>query len=103
MVRTFTKESFGRWFSHEAETTDGRVWRWTSNGHLCPLDACREYGIPCDAAAQRAALDRETATFIRAYRKRDRRMSAEERFEARAAFGAGTTVVNILTGRRTRL
>lgn len=42
----------------------------------------------------------DTAAFLAEYRKNYRGPSAEERAEARAAFGAGTTVVNVLTGHR---
>ena len=58
-----------------------------------------------DAEATRAAREEETATFFEGYRKanRNRRRSAEELHEMRAAFGTGTTVVDIITGERVRL
>ena len=58
-----------------------------------------------DAEATRAAREEETAAFFESYRKanRNRRRSAEELHEMRAAFGTGTTVVDIITGERVRL
>ena len=58
-----------------------------------------------DAEATRAAREEETAAFFEGYRKanRNRRRSAEELHEMRAAFGTGTTVVDIITGERVRL
>ena len=103
-IRTFTKTEFRNTFESTAYTDDGRIWRWASNNAVVPLDAAADYGIPVDVAAQTAARDAETAAFVASYRaaRRNRRPSAEERFELRAAFGPGRTVVNVLTGERTR-
>jgi hypothetical protein len=46
------------------------------------------------------ARDADTAAFLAEYRANYRGPSEEERAEARAEFGAGTTVVNVLTGHR---
>jgi hypothetical protein len=103
-LRTFSRTDFGHTHTATAYTEDGLVWRWASNNAVCPLDACQDYGIPVDAAAQAAARDAELTAFVASYKaaRRNRRPSAEERFELRAAFGPGQTVVNILTGERTR-
>lgn len=50
-----------------------------------------------------AARDAETRKTIEAYRKADHQPSEEELWEMRAAFGRGTTVVDAITGRKTRL
>jgi hypothetical protein len=104
MRKTFVKTQFGMTFDAEAESADGRVWRWTSNGAVCPLDACKEYGIPCDPVAQATAIDEEVEQFLGEYRRMmaGRGPSEEERFEMRAAFGRGVEVVDVITGRRTR-
>lgn len=49
------------------------------------------------------ARDIEVAESIAAYRKQASAPSEEELNEMRAAFGKGTTVVDVLTGRKTRL
>lgn len=89
----------------EATITDG-VIRWDSNGAVPPGDClalAAHIGLPVDLAACKAASDRETAAFLADYRKRNRGpVSAEQRAEMRAAFGPGATVVNVVTGRRTR-
>ena len=86
---------------------DGVV-RWTSNNRVMPKD-CREilrYTVYRDLfseEASRAAEDAETAAFLESYRKNYKGPSEEEKAEMRAAFGTGSTVVNIITGERIRL
>ena len=53
--------------------------------------------------ATRAARDEETAKVIEAYRASYTGPSEEELFEMRAAFGTGTTVVDVLTGKKIKL
>ena len=53
--------------------------------------------------ATRAARDEETAKVIEAYRASYTGPSEEEMFEMRAAFGTGTTVVDIFTGKKIKL
>ena len=58
-----------------------------------------------DVEATKAAREAETNAFLESYRKanQNRRRSSEELNEMRAAFGTGTTVVDIITGERIRL
>lgn len=93
----------------EATVVDGIV-RWDSNGHVPPADTLEEMlaakGITTNEfLASGRARDAETAEFLAAYRKAEanRVPSAEEMYEMRAAFGEGTEVVNVITGRVTRL
>ena len=53
--------------------------------------------------ATRTARDEETAKVIEAYRASYTGPSEEEMFEMRAAYGKGTTVVDIFTGKKIRL
>ena len=55
-----------------------------------------------DEEATRAAREEETAAFFESYRKANRKRSTEGQSEMRAAFGTGTTVVDIITGERIR-
>ena len=86
---------------------DGVV-RWTSNHRVMPKD-CREilahsaYRDLFDEEASRAAEDAETAASLEAYRKNYQGPSEEEKAEMRAAFGTGSTVVDVITGKRIRL
>ena len=86
---------------------DGVV-RWTSNNRVIPKD-CREilshtaYRDLFSEEASRAAEDAETAAFLESYRKNYTGPSEEEKAEMRAAFGTGSTVVDIITGERIRL
>ena len=53
--------------------------------------------------ATRAARDEETAKVIEAYRASCTGPREEEMFEMRAAYGKGTTVVDIFTGKKIKL
>ena len=83
------------------------VCRWKSNNRVLPTD-CREklahtpYRSLYDEEACKAADEKETAEAIENYR-RNHRTSEEERMEMAAAFGKGTTVVDVITGERISL
>lgn len=53
--------------------------------------------------ATTAAREQEVEESLAEYRKNARPVSEEERMEMRAAFGKGTTVVNVLTGEKIEL
>ena len=53
--------------------------------------------------ATTAARDKEVSESLAEYRKNARPATEEERMEMQAAFGQGTTVVNVLTGEETDL
>ena len=89
-----------------------KVITWTSNGR-CPMDDMTTdwYNLGIITEAEKAATDaaRENMNdvFINEWKaSRNNRTAeeiAEERFEMRAAFGPGETVVNVITGERTVL
>lgn len=101
---TAIRNSFGVTFTAEYETRGGVVY-WVPKGNPAPLDACQEYNIPHDVTKQSAALKKYTDRVVRDYRaaRRNHVPSDEEMFEMRAAFGAGTTVVDVLTGKKVRV
>ena len=86
---------------------DGVV-RWTSNNRVMPKD-CREilshtvYRDLFSEDASRAAEDAETAAFLESYRKNYKGPSEEEKAGMRAAFGTGSTVMDVITGKRVSL
>lgn len=83
----------------DAYTEDGGLtWKWTTNDRYCPLDACKEYNIPCNVEAQRQAEKEEFRKFVEQYRKSYNGPTPEERAEARAAHGPGVTLANAITG-----
>ena len=53
--------------------------------------------------ASTVARNREGSESLAEYRKNARPVSEEERMEMQAAFGKGTTVVNVLTGEKIEL
>ena len=84
---------------------DGAI-RWESNGRYLMDDFCEklEYaGYAFDREATAKKRDAQNAESLAQYRRNDRGLSGEALAEARAAFGEGATVVNILRGERTKL
>ena len=80
---------------------DGAI-RWNSNGRYLMDDFCEklEYaGYPFSREATAKKRSAQDAESLAEYRKNHRGLGAE----ARAAFGEGTTVVNVLTGEKTVL
>ena len=94
---------------------DGAM-KWKSNGAYLPEDCAEavafidlskaneeQRACVLNASVERTAKkrDKQNEDFLEAYRKRNenRELSDEERFEMECAFGKGTTVVNVITGR----
>ena len=95
----------------ETQTTidEKGIMRWTTNNRVPPLD-CLEFAkfglkIPVDIPASIAQGDKETQKDLQEYRIRmaEREITPEERFEMEAAFGKGTTIVDIITGKEIQL
>lgn len=85
--------------------TDGAI-RWKGNGRYLMDDFCEKLEYAGYAFSRKATAEKRDAQneeSLAEYRKSDRGLSGEALFEARAAFGEGTTIVNVLTGRRTKL
>lgn len=83
------------------------VARWDI-GRVVPEDIAqmaRFGGLPVDVEATNEARGVELEKTIKAYRERQesREIDPEELFEMRAAFGTGTVVVDVITGREVRL
>ncbi len=78
---------------------------WNRSGNYLPED-CAEIlsytDFPFSREATRRAREAQNDAFLADYRK-NHRTSAEERMEMQAAFGKGTTVVDIITGERITL
>lgn len=75
-------------------------------GRVLMDDLLEQLGMVMDkvnAEATRAARETENAAFLAEYRVRRNAPSAEELAEMRATFGAGATVVDVLTGEKIAL
>lgn len=84
---------------------DGAI-RWKSNGRYLPDDFCEKLdhaGYPFSREATRFARDRQVAEELAEYRRNYKGPSEAELGEMRAAFGEGTTVVDVLSGARIQL
>ena len=92
----------------EANLDADGVLRWTSNDQVPFPDMVEKFieaGYPASLEACKAAREADCAAFAKRYREMRARegYSAEERFEMRAAFGEGETVVDVVTGEKIRL
>jgi hypothetical protein len=116
MRHAFEKHEKGKgWVFDEAKARrefqdtyidSGGVLRWKSNDHVPPEDCMEDFrlvGCEFDIELARATREREDAEFLAEYRRNQKPPTNEELFEMRAAFGGGTTVVNVITGRKTKL
>ena len=83
---------------HSYEDERG-VLRWKSNDNAVPMSCFRDAAVT-PPGFQREALDEELMALLEGYSDE---VTPEKEFEMRAAFGAGTTVVNVLTGRKFKL
>lgn len=92
----------------ETEATvdaDGAI-RWNSNGRYLMDDFCEKLEYAGYAFSRKATTEKreaQDAESLAEYRRNHKGLSGEALAEARAAFGEGATVVDVLTGRRTRL
>lgn len=68
-------------------------------------EKCKYLGIKFDAKATETAREYEAAQAIAEYKaaQKNRKRSEEELAEMRATFGAGSTIVDIITGEKIRL
>jgi len=90
--------------AYEIEVEKDGAAKWVSNGNYLPSDVCEKLvygGFDFSPKATEIKRNKQTADFLNGYR--NHKPTAEEMFEMRAAFGEGTTVVNVLTGEKIRL
>ena len=89
--------------------TEDRAAYWKASGNYLPAECIEKLMhtpyktvISAEATAEaRARQDQEAMErYIQAQAKRSAEQRAEEKAEMRAAFGAGSTIVDILTGER---
>lgn len=94
-------------FSKDAYVIDG-VPYWKSNNRIPPTDILEFWAycnLPINLEKSLQAREAETSAFLTQYREQmaNHVPSGEELFEMRAAFGAGATVVNVVTGKKITL
>ena len=89
----------------KAYVEDGVV-RWKSNGRIPHDDMLEKMefgGCEFDRIKSNDVRDQEDEVQLAELRKQKHSHSEEELNEMRAAFGAGATVVNVLTGEKIKL
>jgi hypothetical protein len=85
----------------EVAEIDGVLY-WRSNDRPVPMSCFKEAYVVAPAA-QATACDASTAAFLATYRAQDHAPSHEDLAEMRANFGAGATLVNVITGKKIQL
>lgn len=89
------------WLRDETDEDRG-ILRWKTNGRVVPASVYADaFCIPPAGSAD--VERREGDEFLKLYRERACAPDEDQVAEMRAAFGRGTTVVNVITGIRTRL
>jgi hypothetical protein len=86
---------------------DGAV-KWKRSGNYLPEDCVEKLSythFTFSPEATKKKRDAQTERSLKAYResRKNHSYSAEELYEMRAAFGAGETVVDVITGQRVTL
>jgi len=79
------------------------VYRWKTNDRVPFDDLLEQEGVCVEVREKcRIARDKETQAILARYNEaqHDYRYSDEELFEMQAAFGPGSTVVDVITGRK---
>lgn len=90
----------------EAEVDMDGAIRWNCNGRYLMDDFCEmlEYaGYPFSREATGKKRDTQNAEELAEYRRNYKGLDEETLVEARATFGEGATVVDVLTGEKTKL
>ena len=95
-------------FENEARIDENGAACWKSNGHYIMDDMIEKMqaaGCEFNAEATRKAREEQNDKFCAEYTRKqvNRKPSAEEMFEMRAAFGAGAIVVDVISGRKIQL
>ena len=81
------------------------ITRWRSNDQVPPQEVLEDFRFTTDQLkTHKAFRDIDTEAFLIEYRRaqanRTPEQIAEQQFEARAAFGPGEEIVNVVTGER---
>ena len=94
-------------FTEKAYVSAGVV-RWLSNDRVPPMDILEFWkliGKSFDLELSSQVREKENAEYLEAYKQRIMNVepNQEELFEMRAAFGNGTTVIDVITKKEIKL
>lgn len=98
-------ERLAQQFDTMTYKVDGII-RWKTNNAVPPqdvLDFWKHIGKRFNMAKSIAARNREEKEAIENYKRNQRPPTQEQLYEMQAAFGKGTTVVDVITGRKIKL
>lgn len=95
-------------WENDMKVDEDGVARWKNSGNVITKEiaemvarfTCYYDFSPCNTTKAR---EEENEKFIEAYRHRRTEINEEERYEMEAAFGKGTVVVDIFTGKKVTL
>lgn len=94
-------ERLDRDFHEKAQVDAEGVVRWKSNHQVPPTDILgvwQHLGKPFNLERSLDVQEAQNRAFSEAYRRNYKGPSEEARCEARAAFGPGVKLVNVITG-----
>ncbi len=97
-----TAERYREWIINDTHEGANGAICWNTNDSPVPMDCWEKAGIT-PPPTQAKAIEIDVAEFLTEYRRNQKPATDEERFEMRAAFGAGATVVDAFSGRVTKL
>ena len=91
----------------DVEIDEDGAARWKSNGGYLMEDAVEKLLVAginwFDPELTKSKRQMQVKEILAKVRKKRRKPLTEEMYEMRAAFGSGTTVVNVITGERIKL
>lgn len=87
---------------HETYKDESGALRWFSSDNCVPTECLVDAGVDAETIRRTEEANGRDIDELRE-KMMDREYTDEEMFEMRAAFGPGTTVVNVLTGKKIKL
>lgn len=97
-------EKYRKHIVEDTDVIDG-VYYWKRSGNIVPVCVFTNDAFLQPPVEHVAAYEKDRDESLAAYRERMKNHvpSGEELYEMRAAFGTGVTVVNVITGKKTKL
>lgn len=98
-----TEKQKNKEWQKKAYKDDSGIWRWKSNNRIPFTDMLKAWNLDDETIHKcEKTRDIEDEAFLNEYKKtmENHVPSDEEMYEMRAAYGPGTTVVNVVTGKK---
>jgi hypothetical protein len=96
-------------YSHDYRLVLGVFYAEISDGSIrvMSMSICRENGLSqhplFNETLQQSIYDADTDAFFQEYRERQQKVTTEQLFEMRSAFGPGEVAIDVASGRLTKM